>query len=181
MRDSRHRSPVQVGPRCKHDGGWRHASDINYIVIHDAEGSSAKGVAAYGASTDRVVSWHVTCDDDILIRCLPDLTIAWAAPPCNTNGLQIELCGYAGWSRLKWYVHQATLKRAAWQVADWSRKYSIPARWLTDDELRRGNKDGIVTHGQVSRVFGKSDHTDPGSGFPASYFMRLVNRRLKWL
>lgn len=181
MRDAKHRKPVQIGPRCRHDGGTRYSTQIEYIVIHDAEGASAQGVANYGATTPRVVSWHVTCDDKILIRCLPDLVIGWAAPGANRNGLQLELCGYASWSKLTWYRHQSTLKRGAWQVAKWCKAYSIPARWLTDAELRNGNRDGIVTHAQVSRVFGLSDHTDPGKGFPSRYFMHLVRRRLGWL
>lgn len=181
MRDARHRKPVQIGPRCKHDGGHRWSNTIKYVVVHDAEGANAKGVAAYGATTDRVVSWHATCDNDILIRTLPDLTIAWAAPPCNSNGLQLELCGYARWSKLEWYRHQSTLKRGAWQVAKWCKSYGIPAVWLTDVQLKTGLRDGIVTHAQVSRVYGQSDHSDPGRNFPLSYFMFLVRRRLKWL
>lgn len=181
MRDARHRHPVVIGPMCKHDGGARSLETIEYIVIHDAEGSSAQGVAAYGATTSNVVSWHVTCDDDVLIRCLSDRMIAWAAPPCNSNGLQIELCGYARWRRRDWYRHQSTLKRAAWQVARWCKEYGIPARWLTDAELKSGNHVGITTHAQVNRVYGKSDHTDPGAGFPSRYFMYLVRRRVKWL
>lgn len=181
MRDSKHRGPVQIGPRCKHDGGLRSASQIQYVVVHDAEGASAKGVANYGATTPTVVSWHVTCDDSVLIRCLPDLVIAWAAPPCNTSGLQLELCGFARWSKLEWYRHQATLKRGAWQVARWCKLYGLPVRWLTDAELASGKHEGIVTHAQVSRVYGKSDHSDPGRNFPSRYFMYLVRRRRKWL
>lgn len=181
MRDAKHRKPVEIGPRCKHDGGPRRASQIRYIVIHDAEGANARGVAAYGATTDRVVSWHVTCDDNVLIRCLPDLTIAWAAPPCNTNGLQIELAGFASYSKLQWYLHQGTLKRAAWQVAKWCNTYDIPPRWLTHAELDEGEDKGIVTHALVSEVFRESTHSDPGKNFPKTYFLRMVKRRMRWL
>ena len=182
MRDSRHRVPVQIGPRCRWDGGTRHASDIRNIVIHSAESPSdaAPGVANYGASTDRKVSWHVVTDDNVLIRTLPDLTIAWTAPPLNQEGLHIELCGRASYSKAKWYLHQSTLKRGAWQVARWCRDYKVPSEWLTDLELI-DEKRGIVTHAQVSRVFRESDHSDPGAGFPRSYFMYLVRRRLAWL
>lgn len=181
MRDEKHRKPVLNGPRCRHDGGLRRSSQIRYIVIHDAEGASAKGVANYGASVDRPVSWHVTCDDDYLIRCLPDSFIAWAAPPCNTNGLQIELCGFASWSKFKWYYHQSTLKRAAWQVAEWCRTYKIPPRWLTATELDEGKQKGILTHALVSQVYKQSDHSDPGPNFPKRYFINMVKRRLRWL
>src|SRR3990167_8961683 len=158
MRDTRHRFPVVFGPRCKWDGGLRRASSLRYIVIHDAEAPSdaAKGVANYGATTERKVSWHVVCDDNLLIRQLPDLTVAWTAPPLNTNGLNIELCGRASYSKVKWYLHQATLKRAAWQVARWCRDYNVPPRWLSNTELDEGEDKGIVTHSQVSEVWKKS-------------------------
>lgn len=181
MRDKRHRKPVQIGPSCKHRGPPRSPASIKYVVIHDAEGASAQGVANYGATTSTVVSWHVTCDNEVLIRCLPDWVVAWTAPPCNSSGLQIELCGFARWSKREWYQHQATLKRGAWQVARWCKQYGLPARWLNDSELRAGKKPGIVTHAQVSRVFGMSDHYDPGRNFPSRYFMYLVRRRLRWL
>lgn len=183
MRDRRHRYPEIVGPRCRFDGGPRRDEEIRYIVVHSAEAPSnaAPGVARYGATTNRSVSWHVVVDDERRIRCLPDTFVAWAAPGVNRSGLQIELCGYARYSRLDWYRHQATLKRAAWQVAEWCKRYGIPARWLADDELERGAKEGIVTHAQVSRVYRRSDHWDPGKGFPERYFMLLVRRRLRWL
>lgn len=181
MKDAEHRVPVQIGPRCRHDGGPRRLP-LRLIVIHDAEAPSdaAKGVAAYGSRTDREVSWHFVVDDNVAIRQLPDDVIAWTAPGTNRDGLQIELCGYAHYSRLDWYRHQDTLKRGAWVCARWARLHGIPARWLTDKELRDGVTEGFSTHAQASRVFG-GDHHDPGKNFPLSYFLSLVRRRLKWL
>lgn len=183
MRDSRHLKPVVFGPRCRWDGGPRRASSLEYIVIHDAESPSdaAQGVANYGARTPTKVSWHVVVDDNILICQLPDLVTSWTAPPLNQNGLHIELCGRAAYSRLEWYRHQGTLKRAAWQVAKWCKVHKIPPTWLSDAQLDEGEERGIVTHAQVSRVFKMSTHSDPGPNFPMSYFMLLVRRRLGWL
>ena len=183
MRDAKHRKPVLFGPRCKYDGGNRRASDIRYIVIHSAESPSdaAQGVANYGARTTTPVSWHLVVDDNVLIRQLPDLVVSWTAPPLNQNGLHIELCGRAAYSKLEWYRHQATLKRAAWQVARWCRSFNVPPRWLSNTELDEGEDKGIVTHSQVSEVWKMSTHWDPGKGFPRRYFMYLVRRRIKWL
>ncbi len=183
MKDSKHRKPVQFGPNCRWDGGSRAFQDIKYIVIHSAESPSdaAQGVARYGSRTDRKVSWHVVVDNNLRIRQLPDNRIAWTAPPCNSNGLNVEICGRASYSRLQWYQNQASLKRAAWQVAEWCKTYGIPVRELSDQELDRGYIRGIITHAQVSRVFKISDHTDPGRNFPMRYFMLLVRRRLKWI
>lgn len=180
MKDAKHRRIAVKGRPCRWSGGGREGP-IRVIVIHDAEGANARGVENYGATTDRKVSWHVVCDDTIAIEQLPDWIVAWAAPGANSDGLQIELCGFASWSKATWFRHQSTLKFAAWQCARWARRHQIPLRWLTDAELAAGSTKGFATHAQVSRVFRLSTHTDPGKGFPLSYFMLLVRRRAGWL
>lgn len=180
-RDRKHRSPVNLGPMCRWDGGNR-SMPPDLIVIHTAESpwDAADGVAGYGARTDRKVSWHVVVDNKKAIVQLADWKVAWTAPPVNTESLNIEICGRASASKLQWYTHQANLKRAAWVCARWAHRRRIPARWLTDRELRLGHR-GFTTHAQVSRVFKESDHYDPGKGFPSTYFLSLVRRRLKWI
>ena len=183
--DSKHAGPVLSGPeyRSRYDGGVR-TEDIAYIVLHDTESgpNTAKAVANYGrvGDPDNKVSWHFVVDDNFLIRCVPDDVVAWTAPPKNSDGLHIEIVGRASWLKLLWFVHQATLKRAAWQVARWCVKHNIPAKYVTDRDLKFG-VPGIITHAQVSRVFKESTHTDPGTGFPLGYFLYLVKRRVQWL
>lgn len=190
MRDARHRKPVQYGPLCKWHGGARSPSEIAWIVWHDTEGRdfpkqpSAKALARWGAywvPASNKVSWHLTVDDDIAVVCLPDDVISYTAySRANRHGLHIELCGHARWSKLQWYIHQATLKRAAWRAARWCKRYGIPPRFLSDDEYRRGEK-GMITHAQVTRVDRVGSHTDPGKHFPDRYVAKLVRRRMKWL
>lgn len=179
--DRTHDKPLQKGPYCSYRGGPRSPSSISWVVIHDAEGGNAQGVAAYGASTGAQASWHVTSDDKISIRCLPDDIIGYHAySPANDIGLGLEICGYASWTKLQWYQHQATLKRSAWVTARWCVRYKIPARWLTDEQIRE-RRPGILTHWDVTRVLRKGSHTDPGKNFPRTYFMYLVRRRVGWL
>jgi hypothetical protein len=179
-KDPKHRGPVKHGPYISYNGGSRPESRIRLVVIHDAEGSTAAGVAAYGASGQRNASWHATVDDKEVIVQLPDNIVAWAAPGANTDGLQLELCGYARWSKLTWYRHQSTLKRAAWHTARWCVEHNIPPKWVTDKGLKNGDL-GLTSHVQVNRVYKGSDHPDPGKGFPYGYFQYLVQRRVKWL
>jgi hypothetical protein len=182
MRDVKHRFPVQNGPSCKWNGGVRHAAEIDVVCVHTAESpwDAADGVAAYGSRTNRKVSWHVVVDNKKAIRQLSDLVVAWTAPPKNRDGLHVEICGRAAATKLAWYRNQANLKRAAWICAKWARGHGIPVRWLTDRQLKLGYM-GFTTHGQVSRVFGLSDHYDPGKNFPSRYFLGLVRRRVGWL
>lgn len=179
--DRTHDGRLQAGPYCRYHGPSRDPGRIKWVVIHDAEGGSADGVAAYGASGNAQASWHVTCDNKKSIRCLGDDVVAYHAySPANEIGLGIELCGYARWSKLQWFQHQATLKRAAWVVARWCVKYDVPPRWLTPAQIRTQQK-GVLKHADVTRVLGKGSHTDPGPNFPGGYFMWLVQRRVKWL
>lgn len=186
--DPKHRGPVERGPAYTYVGGYRSPAEIRVIVIHDTEGSarafptqpSARAIARWGAGA-KTASWHFVVDENVLIRCVPDDIVAWTAPGANGDGLNIEICGYARWSKFQWFKHQATLKRAAWQVARWCVLYNIPPRWLSDRQLRDGVSEGLVTHAQVSEVFKKSDHSDPGPNFPKGYFLWLVKRRIKWL
>jgi N-acetyl-anhydromuramyl-L-alanine amidase AmpD len=48
---------------------------------------------------------------------------------------------------------------------------------LTNDELADGETKGLVSHSQVSAVFKKSTHTDPGEGFPWDFFLDHVEQQ----
>jgi N-acetyl-anhydromuramyl-L-alanine amidase AmpD len=48
---------------------------------------------------------------------------------------------------------------------------------LTNDELADGTTKGLVSHSQVSAVFKKSTHTDPGEGFPWDFFLEHVEQQ----
>lgn len=179
--DPKHRGPVERGPTARHNSGHRDPSQIRLVVMHDTEGGTARSVARYFASRSARASTHWVVDETRAVRCLADDVVPWGAPGANTDGIHIEQCGFASWSRVTWYRHQATLKRAAWVAARASVDHRVPVRWLTDRQLRDGVSEGFTTHAQVSRVFRGSGHWDPGKGWPARYFLWLVKRRVKWL
>jgi N-acetyl-anhydromuramyl-L-alanine amidase AmpD len=136
---------------------------------------TAENVANYFKTTGTKASAHVCVDNNSIVRCVDDRDTAWAAPGANADGLQLELAGYARQSRTQWLddYSEALLKLAAQVTADWCRKYNLPTRRLTRDELKAGRK-GITSHADVSAVYKRSDHTDPGSGFPWDYFLAAV-------
>jgi hypothetical protein len=63
------------------------------------------------------------------------------------------------------------LRRAAWFYAAWSIKYDIPVRWLSARRLRTlgeipgKGRGGFTSHAEITKAFGKTNHTDPGPGF----------------
>lgn len=153
---------------------------IRVIVLHTMEtpetGVTAESVAAYFARPTTKASAHLCVDNNSVVRCVPDGDTAWAAPGANADGLQIEMAGRAAQTPAHWADTYSTsvLALAAAAVRTWCQIHGIPARYLTDAQLADGKTKGITTHAQVSRVFKRSDHTDPGKDFPAARFLALV-------
>src|SRR3990172_6695622 len=142
--------------RCKfrravHDSGPRKASSIRLVVLHSAEGTTAAGVASFFAGSAQA-STQLAVDDKECWRMLPDLVVPWGAPGANSDGLHIEICGFAKWSREEWLKHEPMLRRSAWKVAKWCWLYDIPVRWLSDKQLANGTAHGLTTHVQVANV-----------------------------
>lgn len=157
---------------------------VRVIVIHDMEypekSTAAEEIAHYFATTDTKASAHICVDSDSIVQCVRDSHIAFAAPGCNADGIQIELAGYGRQSREEWLDEygKKLLENAARAAGQYCAKYTIPPLRLTNTELRSGGR-GLVGHHQVSEVYQKSDHTDPGPNFPWDVFIPLVEAHYK--
>ena len=175
-----------VGPRAANDSGPRRARDIRVIVIHSAEAAdslggdtSAEGVANYFSRPTTKASTQLAVDRDSCVRMLPDLIIPWGASGANSDGLHVEICGYAKWSNAEWLQRRSMLQRAAYRVARWCWQYDIGSKWLSNKQLANGTARGLTTHAQVNEVFKRGTHWDPGPGFPRDVFLRLVKEYLE--
>lgn len=166
-------------PASSHTPANRRKGDIRVVVIHDMEApersNTAENIAAYFAREDVRASAHINVDNDSAVRSVDDEDIAWAAPGCNHDGLQVELAGYARQSRAEWLdaYSKATMDRAARITAEYCQRYGLNIKHLTDDELRAGHS-GIIGHVQASNVYKRSSHWDPGPNFPWDWFMARV-------
>ncbi len=148
---------------------------IDLVVLHTVEGDpdtaapgdiAAENVARYCARRPEKVSAHLFIDDDSIVRGVLDKDVAYAAPKANHNGIQIEQCGYARWTRDQWLNdHLGTLCLTARTLVHYYRRHSIPIAFVDADGLRRGHR-GVTTHHEVTKAWGKSNHTDPGPGYP---------------
>jgi N-acetyl-anhydromuramyl-L-alanine amidase AmpD len=156
--------------------GTRGARIVRVVVIHSAENQeradSAEALGRYFQKPDYVSSAHVGVDSNSICQYVGDSSIAYAAPGCNHDGIQIELTGRARQTRAQWLDQFgiAMLAFGADATAQYCLKFGLPVKRLTNAELKAGKK-GIVGHHQVSEVYKRSDHTDPGSGFPWDYFL----------
>jgi hypothetical protein len=166
-----------------HSSGIRLKSSILWVCIHDEEALTARSAASWFKNPASAGSAHVCADDKECFRCLDDNTIPWAASNANTNGLHLELAGYAAWPRWRWIKRLRTLRRGAKITARWCKDNHIPATWLTPEDMHASRK-GLITHATVSAytlkygLGGDHSHTDPGPGFPKKRFKRMVKRRM---
>lgn len=165
---------------------WFHKgriSPIRLIVVHSMEWTetttTAEDCARMFATMNRQASAHVCVDSNSAVRCVADKDTAWAAPGANADGLQMELAGFARQKRDDWLDNygQDLLAQAAAVAAGWCRLHKIPVKLLSRAELKAGKK-GFTSHADVSAVYKRSDHTDPGSGFPWDVFLNLVREHL---
>lgn len=167
----------QYTPANYHKGRVR---TLRAIVIHTMEApegpNTAENIAAYFASGNVVASAHACVDQDSVVVCLPPEDTAFAAPGLNADGYQIEHAGYASQDGAGWAdaESQSMLRLSAAHAREIALAAGIPLRHLSDDELAAGHA-GFVGHDQVSRVYKRSDHWDPGPAFPWSQYMGLVN------
>jgi N-acetyl-anhydromuramyl-L-alanine amidase AmpD len=169
--------PFVESPNVTRRSGRR----IDVVVIHTMEiperDDAAAICARWFASPASQVSAHYCVDARTTIQCVREQDIAWHARGGNGSSIGVELAGSAGQGQLDWEDEYslAVLARAATLVADVCRRHGVPLRRIGAADLRRGRR-GISGHGDVSEAFGKSDHWDPGPGFPWHGFLERVRR-----
>lgn len=173
---------VQARHYSKTPAGTRRT--VRVIVIHAMEApegpQTAENVARWfaqqPADTKNPSSVHINVDSDSIVQSVLDNDMAYGAAGANPVAIHVELAGYARQTLREWmdpYGIQL-LNRAADAVAQYCLKYEIPPARLTDTGLASPLARGIVGHDQVTRVFKRSTHTDPGPSFPWSYFVAAV-------
>jgi hypothetical protein len=143
---------------------------------HPEKPGTALEVAKWFAgSTAPRASAHKMIDPDQCVRSVPDIAVAWAAPGANNQGLHYEHPGYSEQSAAEWAdpYSERTLRFSAHHAAHDCATYRIPIEYVDRNGLRAGRR-GITTHNEVSQAFKKSDHWDPGPGFPIGHYIDLV-------
>ena len=167
--------PFVESPNVTRSTGRR----IDVVVIHtmeiDERPDAAEICARWFASTASEVSAHYCVDAGTVIQCVREKDIGWHARGGNTSSLGVELAGFARQSEREWDddYSRAVLGRAATLVADICLRRRIPVRWLAADDLLAGRR-GLTGHAEVSRAYRRSDHWDPGPGFPVERFVDAV-------
>jgi hypothetical protein len=147
---------------------------LAFIVMHSTESpervGGARSVAKnWFALPSSKVSAHVVVDADEVVECVKPQNTAWHCANGNADGYGIEIVGRATQTADDWsddYSLAAIRNAGAW-IRSVPALAGIPARWLTDDQLKRRRERGLTTHLQVSRVLGGTDAHRPRAGVPA--------------
>lgn len=158
---------------------------VDVIVLHSMESpeglTTAEDVSRWAQTLppDRKASWTYAADGNSIVQCVPELVVAYAAPGANHDGIQIEHAGRARQTPAEWLdkYSRPMLEQSALLSADICRRRNLPAIWLSPADLQAGRK-GITSHRNVSLAFGRSNHTDPGSGFPSDWYVDQISRHL---
>ena len=174
---------------------------IDLIVLHTMEHpevpNTATGVAKWFAGPNSPqASAHYCVDDAVVVQCVRDGDVAWAAPGTNRNGIHIEHAGYANQTTRQWHdaYSMKMLALSEKLAADLCEAYGIPPVFVDHEGLLEGDR-GITTHREVtlacqeankcgmtdSPFYNKknpakplTDHTDPGVAFDMREYLEAI-------
>ncbi|MGZ4135480.1 MAG: N-acetylmuramoyl-L-alanine amidase [Tumebacillaceae bacterium] len=133
------------------------SAPINYVVIHDTEGSYSGTISWFQDPTAQVSAHYVVrSSDGQITQMVQEKDIAWHARSFNTNAIGVEHEGYE--SQTGWYT-DAMYQKSAKLVHDICVRYNIPM-----------DRDHILAH---SELWG-NDHTDPGQNWDWNKYMTYV-------
>lgn len=159
-------------------GGPRSVAALEGVCVHTTENdfsTRAEDIANYQL-TSQTGSYHVIADSrGTLLRENTDDWVTWSSGNRGNNVyVHIAFVARARFTRAQWLSQDRMLRAGALYVAHWCKVRGFPAIWRPD---LRNRPRGITTH-NATRVFGGTDHTDPGPNFPHDVFIRYVNEYL---
>lgn len=144
----------------------RGGARVIWACVHTAEGirKASDLKAFFERSTDS--SAHAVADDNTLLdNLVPYDRASWTLRNGNTRSLNLELCGFAKWTRAEWLQHQGMLDNAAAWIRRACQWAGIPIVKLSAADIKAG-RAGVIGHVDYTNGTGDGTHWDPGPGFP---------------
>jgi hypothetical protein len=145
----------------------RRGYTVRVLAVHTTEGGGTPQAL-------RDADWwtgssHAIADEGTLLTpeqgMVPYSRAAWTLRSGNYWSENIELIGFADWSRDEWLSRPGLLENCARWLADRAKANGIPLSKISAAEYRAGGW-GVIGH--VDHTVGYSDgtHYDPGPNFP---------------
>lgn len=146
------------------------------IAVHTTENpitSRAIDVAEWQASSQTGSYNEVVDSQENVVICNTDDWQVWATGnKGNDILLHIAFVARASMTRAEWLAQLPMLDTGAKRAARWVKKHGFPIKKVTAATL-----PGFLGHGDT-RVWGGTDHTDPGPNFPWDVFLDLVKKHV---
>lgn len=162
----------------------RGSRPVSLAGVHSAEGArTARSLASYFYRPDIAASAHACIDANETLLIVPYDRAAWTMRSGNPISDNVELCGFARWSREQWLSTgsvdgcanpRGMLDRLAAWLSDRIRARGLNVKRLAVVELQRGHW-GVIAHDDWTKAFKDGSHWDPGPGFPWDYVMGRVS------
>lgn len=159
--------------------------EVRLLVVHSMETTErpriAEDIALSWAREDSPeASCHFLVDANEAIQAVRLNDVAWHARGSNDNSVGIEHAGRASQTDAEWRddYSMAVLRRSALVAAFVCRRYTLPVLFVGERGLLQGLR-GVTTHAAISAAFRKSNHHDPGPGFPMELYLSLVAEALQ--
>jgi N-acetyl-anhydromuramyl-L-alanine amidase AmpD len=140
------------------------------VTIHTIQGTDESAEAWFANRNAGGVGAHIIIGTSHAVQ-LTDLdNICWHAPGCNSNRIGIEHDGFAENTRLQWLssARRRELRMSANRTA-----------WICYHYKLGQPTKGTNVIGHVDCP--GSDHTDPGKGWPWTFYIWLARRAYKRL
>lgn len=157
------------------DGPVTAENVANWFASQPTNGALVNGVKFSGTSAH----WNV--DSNSIVQSVREQDVAWHAGPVNNWSIGVEHAGYAKQTEPEWLsdYNMAMLDRSAQLVAEICRRWDIPVQRVTADDLRKGKRNGIFGHMDVTNgLTGGLGHQDPGEAFPWQMYLTNVSEKL---
>lgn len=158
--------------------GKRTTGTKRIVILHTTEnnlGTRAESVLDYQVRS-RTGSYHrMTDKTGQVVLANSDDWQTWSTGNIgNDIALHLSIVWWAKTTRPEWLSETVLLNSVARVFAYWSRKYDIPLRKLTREQLLR-REPGFAGHLEA-QVWGNTDHWDPGYHFPYDVVLDMARQ-----
>lgn len=153
----------------------RRGGPVRLVVLHTAEGSrTVESLGGWFQRPATRASSHAGIDDQRTELYVPYDRAAWTLRTGNSISDNVELCGFAKWTREQWLGQHARMLElcAAW-IRERCQARRIPIRKLSPEQVAAGQA-GVCGHYDWTVGMLDGSHTDPGPGFPWDHVIALA-------
>ena len=148
-----------LAPSCNYSSANRTSGDVQYVIVHTAEGSYNGTISWFNNCSAQVSAHYVVSESGQITQMVREDDIGWHVSCWNGETIGIEHEGYASNSTHEDAMYQASANLTADILADWN----LPA-----------DRSVVMGHVEIDPGCNPNSHWDPGPGWDWDYYMDLI-------